>query len=83
MAVNRLSLDFVCLLSLSYGLIKRPVLINRIALVNNLLINQVGIVGMSLILGSRFLNAFFHQFGSCIIFGLIRQISGFLLVTEG
>ena len=51
MAVNRLSLDFVCLLSLSYGLIKRPVLINRIALVNNLLINQVGIVGMSLILG--------------------------------
>ena len=83
MAVNRLSLDFVCLLSLSYGLIKRPVLINRIALVNNLLINQVGIVGMSLILGSRFLNAFFHQFGSCIIFCLIRQISGFLLVTEG
>ena len=37
---------------------------------------------MSLILGSRFLNAFFHQFGSCIIFCLIRQISSFLLVTE-
>ena len=37
---------------------------------------------MSLILGSRLLNAFFHQFGCCIIFSLIRQISGFFLVTE-